>query len=69
MLPHIADALGLTSETVCRALSSMRKDRIATLRGQKLDILDLKRLAQAAGVDLTVDFHKGANGEKLRLAS
>jgi CRP/FNR family transcriptional regulator len=69
MLPHIADALGLTSETVCRALSSMRKERIATLRGQKLDILDLKRLAQAAGVDLTVDFHKGAIGEHLRLAS
>lgn len=66
MLPHIADALGLTSETVCRALSSMRKDKIATLRGQKLDILDLKRLAHAAGVDLTADFQRGTN---LRLAS
>lgn len=52
MLPHIADALGLTSETVCRALSAMRKDRIVILRGQRLDVLDLKRLAAAAGVDL-----------------
>lgn len=66
MLPHIADALGLTSETVCRALSAMRKDKIATLRGQKLDILDLKRLAAAAGVDLPVDCQKGLG---LRLAS
>ncbi|MBI2254666.1 MAG: Crp/Fnr family transcriptional regulator [Proteobacteria bacterium] len=69
MLPHIADALGLTSETVCRALSSMRKDRIATLRGQKLDILDLKRLATAAGVDLSADAGKDAGGGALRLAS
>lgn len=69
MLPHIADALGLTSETVCRALSSMRKDKIASLRGQKLDILDLKRLATAAGVDLSADFHKGISAEKLRLVS
>jgi CRP/FNR family transcriptional regulator len=65
MLPHIADALGLTSETVCRALSSMRKERIASLRGQKLDILDLKRLAAAAGVDLSMDM----NDQTLRLAS
>jgi CRP-like cAMP-binding protein len=62
MLPHIADALGLTSETVCRALSSMRKDRIVILRGQKLDILDLKRLGTAAGVDLAPE-RKRANGE------
>lgn len=65
MLPHIADALGLTSETVCRALSSMRKERIASLRGQKLDILDLKRLAAAAGVDLSMDL----SDQALRLAS
>lgn len=69
MLPHIADALGLTSETVCRALSSMRKDKIATLRGQKLDILDLKRLAAAAGVDLSADARSGSDSAKLRLAS
>ncbi len=69
MLPHIADALGLTSETVCRALSAMRKDRVMILRGQKLDILDLKRLATAAGVDLARE-GKRANGRAgLRLAS
>lgn len=66
MLPHIADALGLTSETVCRALSSMRKDRVMILRGQKLDILDLKRLATAAGVDLPQD---GNGRAGLRMAS
>jgi CRP-like cAMP-binding protein len=54
MLPHIADGLGLTSETVCRALSAMRKERVVNLRGQKLDVIDLKRLAAAAGVDLSL---------------
>jgi len=39
------------------------------LRGQKLDILDLKRLATAAGVDLPADFHKDISAEKLRLVS
>jgi len=53
MLPHIADALGLTSETVCRALSAIRREKIVSLRGQKLEILDLKRLGEAASVDLT----------------
>jgi CRP-like cAMP-binding protein len=53
MLPHIADALGLTSETVCRALSTMRREKIVSLRGQKLEILDIKRLGEAASVDLT----------------
>jgi CRP/FNR family transcriptional regulator len=67
MLPHIADALGLTSETVCRALSSMRKERIVILRGQKLEILDLKRLAAAAGVDLSTELDQatGRRGDLL----
>lgn len=69
MLPHIADALGLTSETVCRALSAMRKERIATLRGQKLDILDLKRLAAAAGVDLSQQKRSSPGRAALRAAS
>ncbi|WP_374650867.1 Crp/Fnr family transcriptional regulator [Dongia sp.] len=69
MLPHIADALGLTSETVCRALSSMRKDRMVILRGQKLDILDLKRLATAAGVDMTQDIKRSRTEPSLRIAS
>lgn len=58
MLPHIADALGLTSETVCRALSAMRREKIVWLRGQKLEILDLNRLGEAASVDLTEDNHR-----------
>lgn len=67
MLPHIADALGLTSETVCRALSSMRKERVVILRGQKLEILDLKRLAATAGVDLLTELDQatGRRGDLL----
>jgi CRP/FNR family transcriptional regulator, anaerobic regulatory protein len=50
--PHIADALGLASETVCRTLAAMRKDGILVLRAQKLEVLDIDRLAAEAGVDL-----------------
>jgi CRP-like cAMP-binding protein len=52
MQPHIADALGLASETVCRTLAAMRKDGIVVLRAQKLDVLDIDRLADEAGVEL-----------------
>jgi CRP-like cAMP-binding protein len=52
MQPHIADALGLASETVCRTLAAMRKDGIVVLRAQKLDVLDIDRLAGEAGVEL-----------------
>lgn len=52
MQPHIADALGLASETVCRTLAAMRKDGIVVLRAQKLDVLDIGRLAAEAGVTL-----------------
>jgi CRP-like cAMP-binding protein len=52
MQPHIADALGLASETVCRALAAMRKDGIVVLRAQKLDVLDIDRLAGEAGIEL-----------------
>jgi CRP/FNR family transcriptional regulator, anaerobic regulatory protein len=52
MQPHIADALGLASETVCRALSAMRKDGIVVLRAQKLEVLDIEQLASEAGMEL-----------------
>jgi hypothetical protein len=52
MQPHIADALGLASETVCRALSAMRKDGIVVLRAQKLEVLDIEQLAREAGMEL-----------------
>jgi CRP/FNR family transcriptional regulator len=52
MQPHIADALGLASETVCRSLAAMRKDGIVVLRAQKLDVLDIDRLTGEAGVEL-----------------
>ncbi|MGD9741077.1 MAG: Crp/Fnr family transcriptional regulator [Dongiaceae bacterium] len=55
MQPHIADALGLASETVCRTLAAMRKDGIVVLRAQKLDVLDIERLADEAGVELDRD--------------
>lgn len=52
MLPHIADALGLTSETVCRVLSALRKKRILSLRGQRLEVIDERRLSAVAGISL-----------------
>jgi CRP-like cAMP-binding protein len=52
MQPHIADALGLASETVCRVLAAMRKDRVLVLRSQKLEVLDVVRLAEEADIDL-----------------
>src|SRR4030095_4983031 len=52
MQPHIADALGLASETVCRSLAAMRKDGIVVLRAQKLDVLDIDRLTREAGGEL-----------------
>jgi CRP-like cAMP-binding protein len=52
MQPHIADALGLASETVCRVLAAMRRDGVLVLRSQKLEVLDVERLAEEAGIDL-----------------
>jgi CRP-like cAMP-binding protein len=52
MQPHIGDALGLASETVCRTLAAMRKDGVLVLRAQKLEVLDIDRLAAEAGFDL-----------------
>jgi CRP-like cAMP-binding protein len=52
MQPHIADALGLASETVCRSLAAMRKDGVIVLRAGKLEVLDLERLAEEAGMEL-----------------
>jgi CRP-like cAMP-binding protein len=66
MQPHIADALGLASETVCRTLAAMRKDGIVVLRAQKLDVLDTGRLAAEAGV--TLDHASPASGGRARAA-
>lgn len=52
MQPHIADALGLASETVCRTLAAMRRDGVLVLRAQKLEVLDIERLADEAGINL-----------------
>lgn len=49
MLPHIADALGLTSETVCRVLSTLRRNKVLSLRGQRLEVIDERRLSALAG--------------------
>jgi len=51
MQPHIGDALGLASETVCRTLAAMRKDGVLVLRAQRLEALDIERLAEEAGID------------------
>jgi CRP-like cAMP-binding protein len=50
MLSHVADALGLASETVCRCLSGLRKDGVLVLRERRLQVLDLDRLAEEAGL-------------------
>jgi hypothetical protein len=47
---HIADAIGLTPESVCRALAVLRKDGIVLLRGERLTILDIDRLIAEAGL-------------------
>ena len=51
MQPHIGDALGLASETVCRSLAAMRKDSVLVLRAQKLEVLDIQLLAAEAGLE------------------
>jgi CRP-like cAMP-binding protein len=52
MQPHIADALGLASETVCRTLAAMRRDGVLVLRAHRLEVLDIARLAAEASIDL-----------------
>ena len=52
MQPHIADALGLASETVCRTLAAMRRDGVLVLRARRLEVLDVARLAAEASIDL-----------------
>jgi CRP-like cAMP-binding protein len=47
----IADMLGLASETVCRALMSLRRQRLTTWQNGKLEIHDLPGLIAAAGED------------------
>ena len=62
MQPHIADALGLASETVCRVLAAMRRDGVVVLRAQKLEVLDINRLASEAGVELCRESRLAAAG-------
>lgn len=49
---HIADALGLTNEHVCRTLKAMRTDGIMSLHEGQLHILDIAALAEAAGIEI-----------------
>ena len=48
---HIADALGLTNEHVCRTLKTMRSDGIMSLHDGQLHVHDVARLAEEAGVE------------------
>jgi CRP/FNR family transcriptional regulator len=59
MQPHVADALGLASETVCRTLAAMRRDGVLVLRAQKLEVLDIDRLAEEAGINLDEPMPRG----------
>src|SRR5262249_48592876 len=38
-------------ETVCRTLAAMRKDGVLILRGKRLEVLDIDRLTEEAGVE------------------
>ncbi|QEX23051.1 Crp/Fnr family transcriptional regulator [Hypericibacter adhaerens] len=55
MLSHVADALGLANETVCRCLSSLRKDGVLVLRERRLKVLDLRRLTEEANLSEVED--------------
>jgi CRP/FNR family transcriptional regulator len=48
---HIADALGLTNEHVCRTLKTMRNDGIMSLHEGQLHVHDVGRLAEEAGIE------------------
>ena len=50
-LAMIADALGLSSEHVCRTLAKMAEDGVLELKRQSLRILDANALSREAGVD------------------
>jgi CRP/FNR family transcriptional regulator len=49
---HIADALGLTNEHVCRTLKTMRNDGIMDLHDGQLHVNDVARLAEEAGIEI-----------------
>jgi CRP/FNR family nitrogen fixation transcriptional regulator len=46
----IADYLGLTTETVCRQLTQLRRDGAITINGTKITIVN-RRMLEAAGFD------------------
>ena len=48
---HMAEALGLTAVHVGRVLRELRQDGLLLLQRGRLQILDLERLAKAAGLD------------------
>ena len=60
MLSHVADALGLANETVCRCLSSLRRDGVLVLRERRLKVLDLRRLADEANLSEADDSEPAA---------
>lgn len=49
---HIADALGLTNEHVCRTLKTMRNDGIMSLQEGQLHVHDVAGLAEEAGIEI-----------------
>jgi CRP/FNR family transcriptional regulator len=49
---HFADALGLSSETVCRCLSDFKSRKILVLQRGRLDLFDIEALAEEAGTIL-----------------
>jgi CRP/FNR family transcriptional regulator, anaerobic regulatory protein len=56
---HIANALGLVPETVCRTLTAMREAGVVIVRRRILDVIDIDQLAAEAGVALDREFVGG----------
>lgn len=62
---HIADALGLTNEHVCRTLKTMRNDGLMSLADGQLHIHNLGRLGEEAGIDVAEEASVGATARRL----
>lgn len=60
----IADMLGLAHETVCRVLVSLRSQKLTTWRNGRLDIHNLEKLMNLAGIDPDSPDYDFCRGDK-----
>jgi len=64
---HFADALGLSSETVCRCLSDFKSKKILVLQRGRLDLFDIEALAEEAGTMLDEENWDDAGAQPRRM--